>query len=218
MMELKSLPFDVKAEAEGVIVGYGSVFGNADHGGDVIEPGAFSASLVKRMPKMLWQHDMAEPIGRWTEATEDGKGLVMRGRISTGTTRGRDAYELVKDGAIDGLSIGYRVMPNGSEMDGNIRRIKSVELFEVSVVSIPMNDRTRILGVKADMTERDFERFLLDAGLSRKAAKAFVADGWKGYREHLRDAGNAGPEDNLRDADDLKRNLEQLIRALGVKQ
>ena len=214
-METKELALSLKAEgAEGEIVGYGSIFGNVDAHGDRIVSGAFKNSLEARSPKMLWQHDMYEPIGRWTEAREDDKGLYLKGKLSTGTARGRDAYELIKDGALDGLSIGYRTLDY--EMDGGDRVLKQLELYEVSVVTLGANALATITGVKAgEMTERDFERSLRQMGWDRTAAKCITAVGFKGYLDGLRDAGVQGPEDDLRDADDLKHSLETLLQTIG---
>lgn len=212
-METKHLSLDLKAEGdEGVIVGYGSVFGNVDSWGDIIAPGAFRATLADRMPKMLWQHDMDAPIGKWEEAREDDRGLFLRGRLMVTLAKAREAYEMVKGGIIDGLSIGYRT--RDYEMDGQTRRLKAVDLYEVSLVTIPANDLATITGVKAeDMTERDFEEMLRRQGFSRSAAKIIVADGWKGYRRALRDAGPAGPETSQRDAGAILEHVTRQINS-----
>jgi len=214
-MEKKELSLSFKAEGEeGVITGYGSVFDELDSYGDRVVPGAFAESLKERMPKMLWQHDMWEPLGRWTEAREDSKGLYLKGKLTTATTRGRDAYELIKDGALDGLSIGYRT--RDYEMAGEDRLLRKVDLYEVSLVTIGANSKALISDVKAsEMTERDFERSLKQLGFDRTAAKIITASGFKGYQDHLRDAGVLGPEDDLRDADELKQSLEKLLQNIG---
>lgn len=214
-METKQIALNVKAEGEaGQITGYGSIFGNEDSYGDVIEPGAFKDSLASRMPKMLWQHDAWEPIGRWTEAKEDDKGLILKGQITTKTSRGNDAYELIKDGALDGLSIGYRT--RDFEYNGDTRYLKQVDLYEVSVVTMPANDKALVTSVKAgEMTERDFERVCRELGFDRTAAKIIVASGWKGYQDHLRDAGVLGPEDDQREADELKQLLKETLQTVG---
>jgi HK97 family phage prohead protease len=216
-MEIKSLDLAVKAEGdEGEFTGYGSVFDVIDSQGDKITKGAFTGSIAERMPKMLWQHNMAEPIGRWTEAREDSKGLYLRGKLSTGTTRGRDAYALIKDGALDGLSIGYRVKTGGAMREGNVRVLKDIDLWEVSLVTIPALSVAMVDGIKSDFAEDDLEDLLRRNGFSRTAAKAVVSRGFKGYRDVLREAGVPGPDIDQREADDLKRTLETLIKGVSV--
>jgi Escherichia/Staphylococcus phage prohead protease len=128
--------------------GYASTFGNVDEGGDVVLRGAFSNSLARRVPRLLWQHDMHEPIGKVIGLTEDDRGLHGEFKLSR-TTRGHDAYQLLRDGAIDSMSIGY--IPEDQEFDekSGIRQLKAVELLEISLVSIPMNGEARITAVKA---------------------------------------------------------------------
>jgi HK97 family phage prohead protease len=111
MTETKLIPFssDVKLDYQGrTIEGYAAAFGNIDLVNDIIHPHAFAKTLVERggKVKFLWQHDPKQPLGRILEMSEDGKGLFMKAIISD-TQVGRDALALLKDGAIEGLSIGY---------------------------------------------------------------------------------------------------------------
>lgn len=215
-METKSLKIEIKADGDsGKISGYGAVFNNIDRAGDRILPGAFSKSIAMARPKMLWQHDVSQPIGVWEDFREDDKGLYMEGKLVTSSTLGRDAYELAKAGAIDGLSIGYRVLDDRD--NGGVRELIEIDLMEVSMVTVPANERATITGVKnleASMTERDFERLLLSNGFSRKAAKIVVADGFKKWRD-LREDGEAVNDDDQRDADELlKQSLINLHKTL----
>lgn len=179
-MQYKFLPVDLKADDEGTISGYGSVFGNTDNGFDIVQAGAFSNSLKSgRKVKMLMQHDPWSPIGVWTEVSEDEKGLRVKGRILTDVQAGKDAYSLVKAGAIDGLSIGYRTLDADKTSDG-VRIIKEAELWEVSVVTFPMNEAATIDAVKAaEMSKQEMERMLKrDAKLSASVAKRLIAGGY----------------------------------------
>lgn len=111
-----------------LIEGYASLFGACDQGGDVVETGAYAASLAaiaakNGRVKMLWQHNPTQPIGVWDEVHEDGRGLYVKGRILTDVEKGREAVALVQAGAIDGLSIGYRT--KRAVKDGRGRRILS---------------------------------------------------------------------------------------------
>ncbi|WP_116133706.1 HK97 family phage prohead protease [Tropicimonas sp. IMCC34043] len=149
-----------------VIEGYASVFGLADQGGDVVQPGAYAASLsalaqASRRVKMLWQHDPGQPIGVWDEVREDSKGLFVRGRILTDVARGREAAALIEAGAIDGLSIGYRT--RRAEKDSRGRRLlHDLELWEVSLVTFPMLPEARV-GAKGESPEACLMRAMAEA-------------------------------------------------------
>ena len=174
--------FEYKAdsmEEDGTFSGYGSIFGNKDLGGDVIVEGTFAKSIGRKgakAVKLLYQHKSDEPIGVFDEITEDERGLKVKGRLAMGTQRGREVHELMKMGALDGLSIGYRVDPKGVEYDekGKTRLLKSVDLMEISAVTFPMNPRARVQAVKGtERSVREWEHFLRDEGnLSRTEAKA----------------------------------------------
>ncbi|MBL4837001.1 MAG: HK97 family phage prohead protease, partial [Kordiimonadaceae bacterium] len=102
------LSIEIKSDGDdlGTFSGYGSIFGNKDRDGDIVAKGAFKKSLGKALPALLWQHDQKEPIGRFDEVREDEKGLFVRGRLVL-QGRGLQAYELLKVGALKGLSIGF---------------------------------------------------------------------------------------------------------------
>lgn len=133
----------IDVTADGTIIqGYASLWGAEDQGGDIVERGAYAASLARLRAegngvKMLWQHDPAQPIGVWDEVEEDKEGLWVKGRILPEVERGREAAALVRAGAIDGLSIGYRTV-RASKDAGGRRRLHELELWEVSLVTFPM--------------------------------------------------------------------------------
>ena len=149
-LETKFCSFDgalaLKEGAE--IAGYASLFGAQDQGGDVVQAGAYGASLArltqrKSGVKMLWQHDPTQPIGVWDEVKEDATGLWVKGRILPQVERGREVAALVQAGAIDGLSIGYRTVK--AERDGKgRRRLTELDLWEVSLVTFPMLPEARV--------------------------------------------------------------------------
>lgn len=213
-MEFKALSLELKADAQGVVSGYGSVFGGVDAYGDTMIPGAFAKSLAKRKPKMLWQHSMDEPIGVWDEAREDTKGLFVKGRLAMKTEGGQEAYELLSMGAIDGLSIGFRTVAD-EIVQGGTRLLKEVDLWEVSFVTIPADQAALVQSVKSQVTERSFEAMLRQQGFSRWDAKIITADGWKAWVEK-RDASDHGLNDaDQRDAEaELKNQLQQLLKGL----
>ena len=171
---------EIKAEGEedkGEFTGYASIFGNKDLGNDIIEKGAFMRSLRRKGAKkikMLYQHDTKEPIGVFDQVKEDEDGLYVKGRLAMGTQKGREVYELMKMGAIDGLSVGYRVDAKGYEYDKRkrTRNLKEVDLMEISAVTFPMNPSARIQAVKSDMTVREWEKKLREVGdLSHSESK-----------------------------------------------
>jgi HK97 family phage prohead protease len=190
--EIKAMPDE---EESGVFSGYGSIFGNKDLGNDVVVQGAFAKSIASRGAKgvkLLYQHKADEPIGVFDEIIEDKRGLRVKGRLAMGTQRGREVYELMKMGALDGLSIGFRVDTKGYDYDerGKRRMLKEVDLLEISAVTFPMNPRARVAQVKgADRTVREWEELLRDAAnLSRSEAK--VAAGAVAKALDLREAGD----------------------------
>jgi len=173
--------FELKALSDREFSGYGSVFGNVDLGGDVVVPGAFKRTLAEHrkagtMPQMFWMHKADEVPGVWLEMREDDKGLFVKGEL-VDTTLGNDMRTLLKKKAVRGLSIGYRTRDADFDDDGN-RLLKEIELWEVSLASLAMNPLAQVSAAKARLsdggeyvpTEREFERFLREAGYSRKVA------------------------------------------------
>ena len=206
---LRELKFAADEGAQAMsFTGYGAVFGNVDSYGDVIEAGAFSKFLAdvksgnQPWPAMLSQHggwqisaeDMT-PIGVWTDFAEDGHGLKVTGQLAD-TPRGLEMYKLMKMSprpAIDGMSIGYiaKEWEPRSKPEDPKRKLKRIDLIEVSIVTRPANGKARVESVKSDWTERDFERLLTrDAGLSRSDALVVINQGFKSLIA-MRDAGSS---------------------------
>ena len=131
-----------------VIEGYASLFGHEDRGRDIVAKGAYAASLkalteAGRNVKMLWQHDPAQPIGVWDEVREDARGLYVKGRLLPGVARAEEAAALIRAGAIEGLSIGYRTRRATKDANGR-RQLDEIELWEVSLVTFPMLPEARV--------------------------------------------------------------------------
>ena len=176
--------FEIKAvNADGTVEGYGSVFGVRDNYDDVIAKGAFVQSLkghkaAGTMPAMLWQHDADKPIGIWTEMVEDEKGLRIKGQLAMETVKGKEAHALLKMGALNGLSIGFMSKEWAYDRDTEVRTLTAIDLWEVSLVTFPANEKARVTNVKsADemATPKDAEKALRDAGFSKSDALAFVS-------------------------------------------
>ncbi|PCI59453.1 MAG: HK97 family phage prohead protease [Kordiimonadales bacterium] len=206
--QILHLPLEIKtAETEGskpgTFEGYGSIFGNMDRDGDVVAKGAFAESLKGGMPALLWQHDQKQPIGRFDMVREDKHGLHVKGQLAT-NGKGKEAYELLKMGALNGLSIGFVTKEASRDPATGARTIMKADLMEISLVTFPANEMARVSSVKSyfkdtsAMTEtrmiddaplidnaplignaRAFERLLRENGFSRSRAKAITAKGFQ---------------------------------------
>lgn len=174
MIQHMQRPLAVKSLGDdGSFVGYASVFGKVDSQNEVVAPGAFRRTLANgkaqmRVPAMLWMHDPTAPIGLWLQLAEDKNGLAVEGRLALSTQKGREAYELLKMGAIDGLSIGYRVVSSRIDSKRKVRVLTDVELFEISLVTFPSNDAARVSAVK--MPRRPSSKKQASAARGRVAA------------------------------------------------
>ena len=182
--EVRSFALQIKAAGDdGTVEGYGSVFGVRDNYDDVIAKGAFVQSLKDHkaagtMPAMLWQHDADKPIGVWTEMVEDEKGLRIKGQLAMETVKGKEAHALLKMGALNGLSVGFMSKEWAYDRETEVRTLTAIDLWEVSLVTFPANEKARVTNVKsADELQapKDAEKVLRDAGFSKSDATAFVS-------------------------------------------
>lgn len=167
----------IETEEDGSFEGYASVFNNKDLGNDVIKQGAFTKSIYDKKPrqiKLLYQHKTDEPIGVIDSLMEDKRGLKIKGRLAMATQKGREVYELMKMGALDSMSIGYKLSPDDYKYSEKQKKrtITNLDLMEVSMVTFPMNPRAKITKVKlAEMNVRELEKYLCDVGMSNSVAK-----------------------------------------------
>jgi len=145
---LRMKEIDLKS---GCFEGYASLFNRRDLGGDVVTPGAFAKTLARRGVRgvrLLFQHDPAQPVGVWRSLHEDRRGLYVRGQLSLDVKRGRELFALMRQGAIDGLSIGFRTVKGARDRRSGVRRIHEVDLWEISIVTFPLLPQARISRVK----------------------------------------------------------------------
>lgn len=174
-MQHNSFSWSVKGIDEtGYVEGLGAAFNNVDFGGDRILRGAFQKTLSGRngVPMLLY-HDMRRPVGKWSELSESDDGLLVKGKISIKTREGGEAYELVKDGALSGLSIGYDVPKDGKRMAGKVRELLDLILHEVSLVTIGMNPDAGVTGFK----DQDvFQRWLAGVRPQRRELEAMLKE------------------------------------------
>lgn len=155
--------FEVKSlDSVGRFAGYASVFNVVDNQNDIIERGAFADTLKGRVGdiKMLWQHQQDEPIGIFEKIFEDANGLYVEGRLLLDVARAKEAYTLLKEGAISGLSIGYSPTRYRLHEKTGVRLLSAVELWEISLVTFPANDAAKITVVKQWGTESQFAQLV----------------------------------------------------------
>ncbi len=185
------IPLTVKSVSDsGEFEGYGSVFGVKDSYSDIIVPGAFQKSLAAwqekgRMPALLWQHNMSEPIGIYTEMREDETGLFLKGRLLIDDDPlAKRAHAHMKAGSLSGLSIGYVLNDYEYDKQKDAFILKDIDLWEVSLVTFPANDEARISNVKSLLERGEtpppskVEKALREVGFSGSQAKAFMAKGY----------------------------------------
>lgn len=134
-------------DQEGCFSGYASIFGQPDQGGDVVMPGAFGQSLLKKGEegiRLLFQHDPKEPVGRVLSVREDANGLLVKGQLLTGDPRAHSLEHLIEGGALNGLSIGFRTIRATKDQRTGHRKLWQLDLWEISIVTFPMMERARI--------------------------------------------------------------------------
>lgn len=204
-----------EVEQDGSFSGYASLFGRVDLGKDVVERGAFSKSLAERGPagiRMLFQHDPKEPIGAWTEVKEDARGLFVRGRLAKDVGRAREVLSLMRGGALDGLSIGFRAIRTRADPARGVRRILEADLWEISVVTFPMLPGARVSAVKGNTflpSIPEFERWLRNhARLTPKQARTVAT---RGFAALLR-------EDRVKPAQPLLATIREATRMFNQKR
>lgn len=188
--------------------GYASVFNGIDSYGDTIEPGAYKNTLQNRERpiRMRWNH-YGEVIGKWTNMREDEKGLYVEGELTPGHSKAADVFASLKHGAIDGLSIGYRVKAY-EQLDENRRLLKQIDLVEISVVEEPADLNATISDVKSVLEKADslkeVESLLRDVGgFSRVDAKHLVS---KINSLYQREA----------NAEKQKQDIEKVFKQFGI--
>lgn len=222
-----TIPLQIKALEDREFSGHGSIFGNEDLGGDIVMPGAFKRSLAQHrksggLPPMFWMHDPSRVPGKWLTMSEDDDGLKVKGTLAP-TPLGDEIRTLLKMKAVSGLSIGYRTIDYDFDDDGR-RLLKEVELWEVSVVSLPMNPLAQVAHAKSQLsasgeyvpTAREFERTLRDVGCTQRVAKTILSklygDVERDVRRDTRDA--VDPDDDDAIAAELQKVADKVVASL----
>lgn len=169
MKKIVDCPLSLKnCDADGSFSGYASVFGIVDSQGEKMGAGAFTLSLKAwgergKMPKLLWQHDYRQPIGFWRDIFEDNHGLFVKGQLLLDLAQGREAYSLLKNGVVDGLSIGFITVKarriEGKKRGSWLRVLEEVDLHEISLVTFAANPKAKVECVK--MIDPELEATLI---------------------------------------------------------
>lgn len=208
-MKTKEFRLDIKNLADdGTFEGYGSIFGNVDCYRESVVKGAFSKSLKKHEQDnnpvlMLWQHSWQDPIGVWKELKEDERGLYGVGEINLDVQKGREAYSLMKQRALTGLSIGYKEVKYTDNAE--VRFLEEIDLYEISPVTFPANEEARISAVKSERFQqfaqnlrnglppsiKEFEDVLREAGIPKSMATQIAS---VGYAKAIRSESESVPK------------------------
>jgi hypothetical protein len=216
--EFIDVPFQFESKSlteDGTFEGYGSMFGGEpDAYGDVVVKGAFKKTISKGGRNgfgiaMLYQHDPKQPIGTWQTLREDDKGLYVKGKLIRGVQKADEAYLLMKENVLRGLSIGYDTIDHeiveDKKRNTRTRFLKEVSLWEISPVTFPALVRAQITNVKSlirdSKDERSLEAALREAGLSNGEAKDIVFM----CRPYLRGISNSG------------QGLKEILQGLSKK-
>ncbi len=140
--------------------GYASLFGVPDLGRDVVASGAFGDSLQSRGGaagiRLLWQQDPAQPLGVWTDIRQDQRGLYVRGALNLSVARGRELFALMQQGAVAGLSIGYRTRKAHADARQRLRILTRIDFWEVSLVTFPLLPSARVMRVAGSPSNRRY--------------------------------------------------------------
>lgn len=214
-MEVKYLnvPLKIKSVSDtGEFEGYASVFDVIDSYGDIVVRGAFQKTLEawkqkNDLPSVLWQHKMSEPIGPFLEMREDEHGLFVRGRLLINDDPlAKRAHAHMKAGSVKGMSIGYMLNDWEYDSEKSVFILKEIDLWEVSIVTMPANSEAKISEVKSQLQNGDIpppsvvEKALREAfGFSRTQAKAFMSKGYSAIDTQREAVGQASALNTLND-------------------
>jgi HK97 family phage prohead protease len=189
-MTIKVRDFDLSIKSvadDGLFSGWASVYGNVDHDNEIVAAGAFTESLAARKAKgrklpILWSHRVDQPLGVYDHVEDRDKGLYVEGRLLTeDVPKAREVHALLKNGVVDGLSIGYSVISSSYDEKTSVRTLTRLDLEEVSICMFPCNEEARIDAVKFKLahgglpTLPEFEKLLRESGFSKSQA-AVVAN------------------------------------------
>lgn len=143
----KDLELNAADDGKMTVSGYASIFGNLNSYGYTFDKGAFSGSLKDKEIRFLFNHNHDFVIGKILDAYEDDKGLFFIAEFNSGVTLSREVYAMLKQGDINGVSIGFITISENS-VNGIIHKTE-VDLWEISIVTFPANDKATVQQVNA---------------------------------------------------------------------
>jgi HK97 family phage prohead protease len=199
------------ADEGGTFSGIAATVGERAVEGSTFAAGAWAATLAEHAargtrPAMLLDHLSSAPIGAWKSITETPAGLAVEGRVTSATEKGRETRQLLREGVITGLSVGFIVPEGGGSRDakGN-RTITRASLIEISLTAVPALAGARVREVRSFSTAREAEEALREAGFSKTHARALMAKGWRGI------TGDEGPS-----ADEIMAAIKRIEAATST--
>lgn len=184
--------------SSGEFEGYGAVYNNKDLQGDVIVRGAFKEIKKNANGKLTiaLHHDLRDVVGEAT-MTEDDNGLYIVGKLNLNIASAKEAYERMKSGLMNAMSVGFNILDGGQRMikgdDGEYyNEISKAELWETSIVTFGANPEALISSVKhaKPLTIREFEHFLQKNGFSKREAVGMASHGFN-FEKKLIEASEA---------------------------
>jgi len=141
---------------QGIVSGYFAVFGNKDLDGDVIEPGAFTKTVMERGPqgkqliKYLLDHDKNKVVAKITNLYEDNKGLRYEAKIGSHAA-GQDFQKMIESELINQHSFGFRTIKEQFDQEAKANLIKEVMMYEGSAVQfLGANPETTFIDLKSE--------------------------------------------------------------------
>ncbi|MCH7421468.1 HK97 family phage prohead protease [Shewanella sp. MM_2022_3] len=231
-MQYREYELDIKSIDElGFIVCYANTFNYVDKANDETIQGAFKQTIADHtakgtMPKMLFNHNRDEPIGKWLSMEEDAYGLKMTGQLILEVQRAREIYALLKAGAINGFSIGYKVKKQVFDRVTKVTKLIELELGEVSIVPFPCNDQSVLTSIKSTFESGEIPRpsiiekeLVNHFGLSKAQALAFMAAGYKGLNTDTPDTvviSEDNETDELLEKSISQKQQDKLDQLLGL--
>ena len=203
-----NLPLEIRSlnTNNGIFEGYASVFDKVDTFGTAIARGAFLNTIKKwneknKFPPLLWQHDTDEPVGVFTEISEDDYGLRVVGKLLVeDDPLAKRAYAHLKAGSINGLSIGFQIIDIEHNSSLDVEIIREVDLLEISLVTFPSNELATVTSIRTCLSQgvqpkpKELEKVLRDVGFSRSQAKSFMSSGYKGLTQRDADEDQVNSE------------------------
>jgi HK97 family phage prohead protease/HK97 family phage major capsid protein len=193
----------VEGEIENIYIsGYANT-NTPDRAGDVVPSSVWEKGIKNYLlnPIILAYHDQDDPIGRMVEHKIDNKGLWIKARISSAA---EETFKLIKDGVLTAFSVAFRILDAEYNSATELFIVKELELYEISVVSVPMNQDSLFSLSKSFETDEEFRSFKMQFAPKSESAKGL---------ESSTEASSA----TLKEIKMDPKDLEQMLAAAAEK-